>query len=260
MILQRTRMPMHACSAALNAPWRPSSTLDGCLNALIRLQLSSAAPLTCTQVRHATHATEGRANRAKRGPGKRLGAKKSGEELVVPGNIIFKQRGTLWFPGDNCGMGRDHTIFALQKGYVKYYKDPEKHPKRKYIGVVFNRDDPLPLPRNSARRRRLGMVAAEMSTLAGNQEVEAADDELMDDNISKDVPKVRREATAEKEPPLRLGPRYMYRQPNWQIGRAAERANIKVRSYKRGDRWLAWRKVQARKAKNAERRGMRKRK
>jgi large subunit ribosomal protein L27 len=33
-----------------------------------------------------------------------LGAKKSGGEYVVPGNILFKQRGTLWFPGDNCSM------------------------------------------------------------------------------------------------------------------------------------------------------------
>jgi hypothetical protein len=37
-------------------------------------------------------------------------------------------------------MGRDHTIFAQETGYVKYYTDPEKHPKRKYIGVVFEGD------------------------------------------------------------------------------------------------------------------------
>lgn len=141
---------------------------------------------------------------------------------------------------------------------MKFYKDPEKHPKRKYIGVVFSRDDPLPLPRNSARRRRLGMVAAEMSTLAGNQEAEVAQDKLLDDNTLNDVPNVKRKVVPAEEPPLKLGPGYSYRLANWQIGRAAERANIKVRSYKRGDRWLAWRKVQARKVKNAERRGMRK--
>ena len=55
-------------------------------------------------------------------------------------------------------MGRDHTIYATQAGYVKYYKDPEKHPTRRYIGVVFKRDQVLPLPRNAARRRRLGMT------------------------------------------------------------------------------------------------------
>lgn len=101
------------------------------------------------------------------------------------------------------------------------------------------------------------MVAAEMSTLAGNQEVEVAQDKLVDDNTLKEVPRVQRKAVPEKDPALKLGSGYMYRQPNWQIGRAAERANIKVRSYKRGDRWLAWRKVQARKAKNAQRRGLR---
>ena len=101
------------------------------------------------------------------------------------------------------------------------------------------------------------MVAAEMSTLAGNQGVEVLQDKLVDDNTLKKVPKVQQKAVPEKEPALKLGSGYVYRQPNWQIGRAAERANIKVRSYKRGDRWLAWRKVQARKVKNAARKGMR---
>src|SRR5947208_17167629 len=60
-------------------------------------------------------------------------------------------------------MGRDHTIYATPAGYVKYSLAPEKHPKRKYIGVVFERDQKLPLPRNSARRRRLGLIATTMS-------------------------------------------------------------------------------------------------
>src|SRR5271156_782671 len=59
-------------------------------------------------------------------------------------------------------MGRDHTIYATESGYVKYYKDPEKHPKRQYIGVVFERHQTLPLPRNSPRRRRLNMLATKM--------------------------------------------------------------------------------------------------
>lgn len=44
-------------------------------------------------------------------------------------------------------------------GYVKYYRDPLRHPTRQYIGVTFNREDKLPYPPNAARRRRLGLIA-----------------------------------------------------------------------------------------------------
>ncbi|KAI1808232.1 ribosomal L27 protein-domain-containing protein [Daldinia bambusicola] len=90
---------------------------------------------------------------------KKLGAKKSGDSYVIPGNIIYKQRGTKWWPGENCGMGRDHTIYALATGYVKYYRDPSRHPDRQYIGVVFNKDDKLPYPTHAMRRRKLNMIA-----------------------------------------------------------------------------------------------------
>ena len=52
--------------------------------------------------------------------GKRLGVKKFGGEHVVPGNIIIRQRGTKWHPGRNVGMGRDHTLFALIEGKVRF--------------------------------------------------------------------------------------------------------------------------------------------
>ena len=52
--------------------------------------------------------------------GRRLGVKKFGGEQVVPGNIIIRQRGTKWYPGENVGMGKDHTIFALVEGNVKF--------------------------------------------------------------------------------------------------------------------------------------------
>ncbi|KAL1847228.1 54S ribosomal protein L2 mitochondrial [Diaporthe australafricana] len=90
---------------------------------------------------------------------KKLGAKKSGDQHVIPGNIIFKQRGTMWHPGENTLKGRDHTIHAAVEGYVKYYRDPQLHPTRQYIGVAFNRDDSLPYPKDAPRRRKLGMVA-----------------------------------------------------------------------------------------------------
>lgn len=52
--------------------------------------------------------------------GRRLGVKKFGNEHVISGNIIVRQRGTNFHPGVNVGMGRDHTLFALTEGQVKF--------------------------------------------------------------------------------------------------------------------------------------------
>ena len=65
--------------------------------------------------------------------GRRLGVKKFGSELVVPGNIIIRQRGTKFHPGSNVGMGKDHTIFALIDGHVKF-----KEIKGKKMFVSFD--------------------------------------------------------------------------------------------------------------------------
>lgn len=52
--------------------------------------------------------------------GRRLGVKKFGGELVVPGNIIIRQRGTQFYPGYNTFMGKDHTIHAKIEGTVEF--------------------------------------------------------------------------------------------------------------------------------------------
>ena len=54
--------------------------------------------------------------------GRRLGVKKFGGEAVIPGNIILRQRGTRWYPGEGVGIGRDHTIFATTEGHVSFRK------------------------------------------------------------------------------------------------------------------------------------------
>ena len=54
--------------------------------------------------------------------GRRLGVKKFGGEIVIPGNIICRQRGTRWWPGLGVGLGKDHTIFAKVDGAVKFHK------------------------------------------------------------------------------------------------------------------------------------------
>lgn len=51
---------------------------------------------------------------------KRLGVKKFGGEVVIAGNIIVRQRGTKFHPGENVGLGKDHTLFALSDGKVTF--------------------------------------------------------------------------------------------------------------------------------------------
>ena len=65
--------------------------------------------------------------------GRRLGVKKYGGESVVAGNIIIRQRGTKFWPGDNVGMGKDHTLFALEGGAVKFVT---KRNDRTFVTVV----------------------------------------------------------------------------------------------------------------------------
>jgi large subunit ribosomal protein L27 len=61
--------------------------------------------------------------------GRRLGVKKFGGEVVIPGNIIIRQRGTKVHPGTNVGMGKDHTLFALVEGIVTFERKDKKRQK-----------------------------------------------------------------------------------------------------------------------------------
>ena len=65
--------------------------------------------------------------------GRRLGVKKYGGEAVLAGNILIRQRGTKYWPGENVGMGRDHTLFALKTGAVKFVT---KRGDRTYVAVT----------------------------------------------------------------------------------------------------------------------------
>ena len=62
-----------------------------------------------------------------------LGVKKYGNEFVISGNIIVRQRGTKFHPGIGTGIGKDHTIFAVQEGKVQFVT---KKNGRKYINIV----------------------------------------------------------------------------------------------------------------------------
>ena len=65
---------------------------------------------------------------------KRLGIKKFGGEQVLAGNILVRQRGTAFHPGANVGLGRDHTLFAISDGVVRY--DRKGPANRRFVSVI----------------------------------------------------------------------------------------------------------------------------
>jgi large subunit ribosomal protein L27 len=67
---------------------------------------------------------------------KRLGVKRFGDQQVLAGNILVRQRGTEWHPGTNVGMGRDHTLFAKVSGKVEFKQRGKE--KRTFVSVRPN--------------------------------------------------------------------------------------------------------------------------
>lgn len=65
---------------------------------------------------------------------KRLGVKRYGGELVLAGNIIVRQRGTQFHPGNNVGIGKDHTLFALKEGHVEFIIQGERN--RRTVNII----------------------------------------------------------------------------------------------------------------------------
>lgn len=74
----------------------------------------------------------GSSNNGRDSAGRRLGVKKSGGQAVIPGNIIIRQRGTKFYPGENVGMGKDHTLFAKTAGTVTF---TTKRNQRTFVSV-----------------------------------------------------------------------------------------------------------------------------
>ena len=83
----------------------------------------------------ATKKAGGSSKNGRDSKGRRLGVKKYGDQLVIPGNIIVRQRGTKIHPGENVGMGKDHTIFSVVKGKVKFKKSKLN---RTFVSVIPN--------------------------------------------------------------------------------------------------------------------------
>ena len=81
----------------------------------------------------ATKKAGGSSRNGRDSAGRRLGVKRYAGQLVVPGNIIVRQRGTKIHPGEHVGMGRDHSIFSLVKGKV-HFKTSKLN--RKFVSVI----------------------------------------------------------------------------------------------------------------------------
>lgn len=76
---------------------------------------------------------EGKVKNGRESESKRLGIKIYGGQIAIAGNIIVRQRGTLHKPGENVGMGKDHTLFALVDGKVIFRK---KRDNKSYVSVI----------------------------------------------------------------------------------------------------------------------------
>jgi len=81
----------------------------------------------------ATKKAGGSSRNGRDSAGRRLGVKRYSGQLVVPGNIIVRQRGTKIHPGDHVSMGKDHSIFSLVKGKV-HFKTSKLN--RKFVSVI----------------------------------------------------------------------------------------------------------------------------
>ncbi|CAD6910340.1 unnamed protein product [Tilletia controversa] len=100
---------------------QPHNTRIRALNPLPPLRLSAPSAI---QTRNSTKRGGGSSKNNRNSSGKRLGVKRFGGQFVRAGEIIVRQRGTKWHPGDNVKLGRDHTLFATESGWVRFYSPP----------------------------------------------------------------------------------------------------------------------------------------
>eukprot|EP00045_Choanoeca_perplexa_P019493 m.3001 g.3001 ORF g.3001 m.3001 type:complete len:134 (+) comp4318_c0_seq1:30-431(+) len=88
------------------------------------------------QQREASKKAGGSSRNGRKTAGRRLGLKRWEGQEVPAGNILVRQRGTKFHPGLNVGMGRDHTLYALTEGFVKFTRRKHPHGVRKFVNIV----------------------------------------------------------------------------------------------------------------------------
>ncbi|KAH9079371.1 ribosomal L27 protein-domain-containing protein [Lactarius deliciosus] len=126
----------------------------------LRLSDSVHSPFSILgSIRTATKRAGGSVRNHGGSPGKRLGVKKFSDQYVIPGNIIVRQRGTQFHPGQHVKIGRDHTLYATVPGYVRFYKEKWMRGERKFVGIVLSRGEKLPRDEQTIGRSRFfGLV------------------------------------------------------------------------------------------------------
>lgn len=135
---------------------------------------------------------------------------------------------------------------ADAKGFVRYYRDPARHPERRYIGVALEKEQTLPTPSHVPRHRRVGLVAVPFTE-----------------------PKPYAEEIKPGEPvgrtswgkPLKMRSNYMFSVANWEVGKQMDRQEKYrerkgIKPFVKNDRWLAWRKRAAKVEKINERKAL----
>ncbi|EGF98718.1 uncharacterized protein MELLADRAFT_50912 [Melampsora larici-populina 98AG31] len=135
------------------------------------LQTQHPNPLSFLQIRTATKRAGGSTKNNRSSAGRRLGVKIFGGQYVNQGEIIIRQRGQRFHPGENVCISKDHSLHAQRSGYVKFYEDPRgdsigyralslRHQaQRKFVGVVQDRDQTLPRDlKSEGRARHFGLV------------------------------------------------------------------------------------------------------
>jgi len=117
------------------------------------------------QVRHSTKRGGGSSSNNGGSPGQRLGLKLFSDQAAQPGDIIVRQRGTQFHPGQHVYMGRDHTLHAAVPGFVRFYRIKNGRKTRRYVGISTERGEKL--PRDEAGRGRSRYFG--LADLTGNE-------------------------------------------------------------------------------------------
>lgn len=151
------------------------------------------------QMRTSTKKAAGSKTNMKNSAGRRLGPKRNEGQLVKTGEIIYRQRGTTIYPGENCDIGKDHTIYAKEPGFVRYYLDPF-HPKRKFVGIALRQDLRLPTDHWAPRVRRFGYVELVNKDEAAKEELHLSRKEwLLKQKLEDEIKQREEKRIARKE-------------------------------------------------------------
>jgi hypothetical protein len=140
----------------------------------------------------------------------------------------------------------------MATGYVKYYRDPARHPDRKYIGVVFDKNDTLPYPQHAERKRKLNMTTYTIRPKAPEPTISPS-------GIPTQVTRIE---AGEPDRLLRLRSDYSYREDNWRIGQLVKTTGIRTtkfrtrKQYFRNRRWRREREIEGHKKAAAKRQDM----